>query len=256
MPEDPHGREITLEQMLALRTATEAVSAWLRSELEERLEGLRPLLHPKRFLGDHVKSSSREEAKDADRVFESLQAAYKDAAGSPLKLPGRIDTPLEGIQTRFDLHPWEYAHETAGGAGARRIAVKSPVSWVLTHSSGTALAQIRQAVTGATARNDAEIRQFAINAILMKIIFERTQGLAKIFEAMRYHVEIATSPETGRLPMVRLTSCVPAFRPADGVMLSAVRLSGVPIFEELVDVDALQSMPDPIRDKALALAGA
>jgi hypothetical protein len=40
---------------------------------------------------------------------------------------------------------------------------------------------------------------------------------------------------------------LPSFRPADDLLLTAVRLSGVPAFIELIDTDALSSVEDPLR---------
>ena len=56
------GREITLEKMVELRGKTDAISRWLRAELEDRLETLRPLFAPKLLLGEYLRSGERLEA--------------------------------------------------------------------------------------------------------------------------------------------------------------------------------------------------
>jgi hypothetical protein len=255
MADDGHGREITLDQMMALRAATEAVSGWLRTELADRLESLRPLLVPRRYLGDHVRSAVHEDVKDADKVFELLQTSFREVSGEPLRVSSRLDSPLEPIPGDLQLHPWEYAHEATSGSESRKLTVKSPVSWVLTHAAPVGFGQVRQMLRGEAARNDAQLRQFALNAVLMKIILDRSPGIGRLLQALRLTVSVAASPDTGKIPLCRLTSCVPAFRPADGVILSAVKLSGVPIFEELVDVETLDRIEDPIRAKVRQLAG-
>lgn len=255
MADDTQGREITLEQMMALRAPTEAISSWLRSELEDRLETLRPLLAPRRFLGHHLRSAQSLEVKGADKLFDELQATYKQAAGEPLKLSTRLGSPLDPIPTDLTLHTWEYTHDASEGSDSRRITVKSPVSWVLTYASPLGLAQARQMATGAAPRDEAQLRQFAINACVMKLALARSTGLTRLLQALRIRVSVTTSPETGKLPLTQLLSCVPAFRPSDNVVLSATRLSGVPTFEELVDVQGTSAIEDPLRAKVTALAG-
>jgi hypothetical protein len=255
MADDTQGREITLEQMMALRAPTEAISSWLRSELEDRLETLRPLLAPRRFLGQHLRSAQSLEVKGADKLFDDLQATYKEAGGEPLKLSTRLGSPLDPIPTDLALHSWEYTHEASEGSDSRRVTVKSPVSWVLTYAGPLSLAQVRQMATGAAPRDDAQLRQFVINACVMKLALARSAGLTRLLQALRIRVNVTTSPETGKLPLVQLLSSVPAFRPSDNVVLSATRLSGVPTFEEVVDVQGVSAIEDPLRAKVAALAG-
>ena len=249
------GREITLEQMMALRAPTEAISAWLRAEAQDRLETLRLLLSPRRFLGQHLRTSQGDEVKGADKLFAELQASYKAVAAEPLKITTRLGSPLDHISSDLSLHPWEYTHEATDGSETRSITVKSPVSWILTYASPLSFTQVRQMLAGAVPRDDAQIRQFAINACLMKLTLARSGGIVRLLEALRLRVATVTSPETGALPLVKVSTCVPAFRPADGVVLGAARLSGVPTFEELVDLEALGSIQDPLRAKLTALGG-
>ncbi len=255
MADESQGREITLEQMMALRAPTETISSWLRSELEDRLETLRPLVAPRRFLGHHLRSAQGVEVKGADKLFDELQAVYKEAAGEPLKLSTRLGSPLDPIPTDLALHSWEYTREASEGSDTRRITVKSPVSWVLTYASPLSLAQVRLMAVGAAPRDEAQLRQFAINACVMKLALARSPGLTRLLEALRIRVNVTVSPETGKLPLVQLVSCVPAFRPSDSVVLSATRLSGVPTFEELVDLEGMGAIEDPLRTKVSALAG-
>jgi hypothetical protein len=256
MADEPKdGSEITLERMMALRTATEAVSAWVRKEAEDRLACLRPLLLPRRLLGDHVKSPVHEDVKDADRAFSELQAAYREVSGVPFKLPSRLDSPIDPISTDLVLHRWEYTHEARGDDESRLLSVKSPLSWILMHEAPISLSQARQMLVGGAGRSDADLKQFAINALVMKQILDRNPALTRLFEALRLKTTVVDSPETGKLPLVKLTASIPTFRPSDRVILGATRLSGIPIFEEVLDVDAVKSFPDPYRDRILELIG-
>ena len=139
--EPKHGLEITLERMMILRAATQEVSAWILREAEERLGCLRPLLLPRKLLGGHLKSPVHEEVKDADKAFSELQAAFREVAGAPFKLTGRLDSPIDPIATDLALYVWEYAYRPEGSDASRPVTVKSPLSWVLMHAAPVSLSR-------------------------------------------------------------------------------------------------------------------
>ncbi len=256
MADEPkHGMEITLDRMIALRAATEAVSVWVRREAEDRLACLRPLLLPRRLLGDHVKSPVREDVQDADKAFAELQAAFREISAAPFRLPSRLDSPIDAISTDLVLYRFEYLHEVSVDGESRRLTVQSPLSWVLMHEAPIDLSQARQMLAGGAGRSDADLRQFAVNALVMKQLMERNPALGRLLEALRLRVAIVESPGTGKLPLVQVSSPIPTFRPSDRVMLSATRLSGIPIFEELLDLDGAKNLADPYRDRVLDLIG-
>jgi len=250
-----HGTEITLDRLMTLRSATEAVSKWVRKEVEDRLDCLRPLLLPRRLLGDHVKSAAHEDVKDADKTFTDLQAAFREVAGAPFKLAARLDSPIDAISTDIALYPWEYAYQAAGDNESRALTVKSPLSWVLMHAAPISLSQARQMLVGGAGRSDADLKQFAINALVIKQMLDRNPALVRLLEALRLTVEIVGLPETGKLPLVKLTAPIATFRPSDSLIVSATKLSGISIFEELLDVDAAKTFKDPFGERLIELIG-
>jgi hypothetical protein len=248
------GKDLSLDQIAKLRASTDAISAWLRKDLEGHLETLRPLLLPRRHLETNIKGSRRAyESAQADRVFHTLQSAFEAAAGEPLKLRGTLRTPIDAILNKLELWPWEYSHEIDDGGSGKRITVHSPLSWVLSYASPLSLAQARRMVSGEGSRSETELRQFAIHTVLMKVIFDASPGLVKLLESLRYKVDEVKCPETGKLPFVRLTSSIPTYRPADSVILNVTQFSGVSRFEELVDLEAVEKLGDPLREKVAGL---
>lgn len=246
-------REITLEQMMTLRASTEAAGTWLRSEFSDRLETIRPLLLPRRFLGEHIKSAVQETVRDQDKTFEQLQNAFREISGEPIRVSSRLDSPIESIPGDLQIHDWEYTHEA--GNDRRKLTLKSPVSWVLTYAGAASWGQIREMLLGTAPRNETQIKQFAVGGVILKMALDRSAGIIRLLQALRLSVEILTRPESGKVPIVRLTAPIPAFRPTDALLLQATKLAGVSVFEELVDVDALATLEDPFRTKLLSLAG-
>jgi hypothetical protein len=125
--------------------------------------------------------------------------------------------------------------------------MNSPVRWVLTYSSGYTLAQVRQAVGGLQDRRSDYVRQFVVNALVMRLMFDRYPGIPQLLTDLRYEVRIEKCPGLGELPFVTLNACIPSFRPADELILTATRFSGVPAFIELINVDTIPVLQDPLK---------
>jgi hypothetical protein len=245
------GREISMDQLMTLRASTQAISGWLKSELADRLETVRPLLAARRLLGDHIKSAFRESVRDADKNFEKLQEAYRDVSGSPFKLPSRLDSPIEPISTDLALHPWEYGHALEGG---KKVALRSPVRWIVSYETPISFEQVRTMLAGESARSEEDLKKFTLSALVMNMMVERNAGLVRLLESLRYTVERTTSSDTGKLPLVTISCPVQSFRPADNAIAAATSLSGVSIFEELVDKESIEGIEDPVRARLLELA--
>jgi hypothetical protein len=91
------------------------------------------------------------------------------------------------------------------------------------------------------------VRQFIVSALVMRLCIERFPGLVQLFSDLRYHIRVEKISGLGELPFVTITSCLSSFRPADEVILQATRFSGVPAFIELVDIDSVPLLEDPLK---------
>ena len=153
------------------------------------------------------------------------------------------------IDNSPELYPWEYAYEAKGEGEPRTLTITSPVRWVLTYGSGYTLSQVRQALAGRHERRSDDIRQFVVNALAMNLFFAKYPGMAQLLSDLRYQVHVDKCPGLGALPFVTLNACLPSFRPADNLILMATRFSGVSNFVELVDVDAVNTLQDPLKSR-------
>jgi hypothetical protein len=80
-------------------------------------------------------------------------------------------------------------------------------------------------------------------------MFAHTPGLGPLFADLRYQVQTQSAPDLPKLPLTTITSILPSFRPNDDLILSATNFSGVPAFIEIIDIDAVGRLPDPLRDR-------
>ena len=240
---------LTLDRLLHLRALTKDVSNLCRKQLRGYLESLSLLMRPRRLLGDLIEGASKEGVVGADRNFTELSELYKKVSGGPFQVHRELSSPLRSVSTQVQLYEWEYLHECAGGPDRRPITVTSPFTWVICYSSTYSLSILRQALAGTQQRDPESVREFVLAACLMKLTFSKFPALAGLFEGLRYHLEVRTSPHTGELPLVTVSAPFSSTRPADNLLLVATGLSGTTVFEEILDLDSVRRMQDPLREE-------
>ena len=106
---------------------------------------------------------------------------------------------------------------------------------------------MKQAIAGKGEARPEHVRQFVLNALVTQLIVTHTPGLASLFADLRYHMQPDFTSDLARLPLTTITSGLPSFRPADELILSAANFSGVPSFIELIDIEALSDLQDPLK---------
>ena len=84
-----------------------------------------------------------------------------------------------------------------------------------------------------------------VNALVMHAVLAKFPGITQPLTDLRYEIRTEKSASLAELPLVTIRSCLPSFRPAGTLILAATRVSGVPAFIELIDIDALHTLPNP-----------
>jgi len=245
-------KEIDMQQVGPLREASQRIAQYLQQRLNGYLATLTPLFAPRRVLGEFMESAFREKVPGADQRFAEIEARYKAVSREAFAQPAKLGTPVANIRNELEAHRWEYLY-TVGGEGGQPITVSSPVAWVLTYRGPYNLSDlVAQRLGGETLAPEA-IKGMMLRALTMWQLLELTPALKDLFADLRFPLAVETSAVSGDLPHVVIRSAVPAFRPQDQIVQTVTQLSGVPVFEELIDVDALKEMPDPFRDALTAL---
>jgi hypothetical protein len=242
-------RPLTFQELPDLRRKTETISKFLQDQLSAHLETLRPILSPERLFGKYVGTAgAKGDVPTADRALAQLQQSYRPFSGPPFNLPSELDPYwLTLVGSRVSLHPWEYTHQARTERESKPITMSSPVRWVVSFSSTYTLSHVRQALAGKGERRPEHIRQFVVNGLVMQLMMAHTPGLAPLLADLRYQLSIDFLPDLPKLPLTTITSGLPSFRPADDLILAATNFSGVPAFIELIDVDKLSAVQDPLR---------
>lgn len=238
---------LNVDQVLRLHEITKDVSKFFESQLRTYLQALNPLFRPRRILGEYVEAPARESAVGAETNLEQLKELYKRASGRPIELHSQLTTPIQSISTQLQIHPWDYIHNVDRGGNRKKIAVRSPLSWVVSYPSTYSLSMFREVLRGDHERDQSHLGAFVLRACMMSLMFEKLPELRSLIEGLRYRVEIRKSSELGDLPLVTLSAPFPTIRPADEIVLLASGVSGGSAFEEILDLEATRQLPDPLK---------
>jgi len=240
------GETLTLDQVASLREKTDAVSRILDSRLRVYIETLKPLLAPRRLLGRHV--GSRDDVNGSDLALTRLKELYREVSRSPFGLPLEFpDTALAQLDSQPAIYRWEYTHRAKSERDSKDVTITSPVQWVLSFESGLTLSQVHSMVESRMERKTEVLRQFVVNALVMQLLMKSQPNLVQLLAALRYQMDMKPLPGLGPLSFVTITAPLTSFRPADDVLLMTTRFSGVLAFVELISLELIEHVEDPLR---------
>lgn len=243
---------LDISRLLVLRKITRAMSELLGQELKSHLATLAPLVQPRGVFGQHLRGGEKQALKGDTEAFDELRSLYSALAGKgPLSLPKQLDPPLDVLQTSLDLHPAEYSYVAQDVPESKTVLVSSPLRWVLAFS-GFGPKRLRELSSQKNAGNN-EVQQCALQSLVVHVMLARRPGITRLLEALRFPVSTGRAAEFGDLPITYVTGPISTLRPPDDVILQSTEISGMPVFEEVVNLDDLTNVPDPLKDRLLQL---
>ncbi len=245
-------KEFDLNQMAPLRNASQMISQYLYQKIESYLEPLNALFAPKRVLGEYLEGFSRESVRGAEKNFAILADRYAKVCNATFHIPGKLKSPVPAIRNKLKIYPWEYPYQI-GGDPAQTITISSPVKWILTYDYPYTLSNVLKANRKGEKLQLEETRQFVINTVTLWLLMSKEAGLKQILADLRYPVSEDTSSVSGDLPFIVISSSIQSFIPQDDLIQTVTQLSGKPVFEELVDLESVDSITDPLAEKLKAL---
>jgi hypothetical protein len=243
----------SIQSLLVLRKLTRSITDVVRVQMTEYLRTLTPLLRPKALLGEYIQGGVKEPTRKADKAFKDLQTAYELVAGSrPFNLPRDLTPPLNLPALSLEITPLDYIHVVQADTGPRKITVRSPLTWVLTYNDFPP--NRLQELLDTKARSIDEVQRFVLSYLIIHLATTNEPGLMQVFEALHFPLTTSKSREFGELPITRIGIGISTTRPADSVILESAELTGMDAFEELVNVDDLARLKDPLKEKLMDIA--
>jgi hypothetical protein len=92
-----------------------------------------------------------------------------------------------------------------------------------------------------------------LHTLLLQVVLTRQAGVAKILEGLRFPVSTDKRPESGDLPLAYVSAPLATVLPPDAVIIESTEISGTDAFEEVVSVDEMARLKDPLRETLLEL---
>jgi hypothetical protein len=248
MMNDTERKPMTFSEVIEVRRKTEAVSKYLNERLSGYVETLRPLFVPDRYIGKLA--GGKFDVQGSDRALAEIQQKYREFTAKPFDLSLEFDPHwLSLVGSRLDLQRWAYTHRIQTDGETKAVTITSPSRWILTYRSNFTVVQMAEAM-GSKERAPIELRrQFVVNALVMQLAVTRNPGLGELMDGLHYRLQSEAFPGLSKLPLVTFTSPLPSFRPSDDLILEATGFSGVPAFIELLDMEAIRELRDPLREE-------
>jgi hypothetical protein len=250
------------KQLLVLRKLTRAVADLLHGQVREYLLTLAPLLRPRAVLGHLVEGGGKETVHGADKALAELQGLYEAISGAhPFNLRKELKTPLEVASASLEMTPMEYAYVARAEGTAKTVTITSPLKWVLSYAGmapgrlitvGFTPRRLREVVADRGLSKD-ELQQFLVHYLVLHVAATRQAGVAKVLDALHFPLGTSKVAEFGDLPMTTIASSLSTVRPPDDLIIENTEISGTDAFEEVINLDDLPRMRDPLRERLVEL---
>lgn len=239
----------SIQKLLVLRKLTKAISTVLREQMDIYLSTLAPLLRPRLVLGDYVASSTKESVRGAEKNFRELQSLYDTVATTkPFNLGPELKPPVEIVSTAIEVRPLEYAHTATTETESKTVTVTSPLTWVLFYS-GFELPRLKQMV-GDRNRSLSDLREFVVHYMIMHVVMTKQTGVTQMLETLHFPIQAGNHlPVLGGLPITYLKSSISTIRPPDNVIIESTEISGMNVFEEVINIDDIVRLRDPLKER-------
>jgi hypothetical protein len=239
-----------IQSLLALRKLTRAITDAVRVQMTEYLRTLTPLMRPQVVLGEYIQGGQKEATRKADKAFKDLQALYEAVAPvKPFYLQRELNPPLDFPRVGLEITPLDYVHLAQDGASTRKIKVRSPLTWVLTYTDFPP--NRLQELLDNKGRDAAELQRFVLSYLVLHLLTTQDKALMQIFDALHFPITTSKSPQFGDLPITRIGVPVATIRPSDAVVIESAELTGIDAFEEVVKLDDVKNLGDPLKERLL-----
>jgi hypothetical protein len=242
-----------IQRLLKLRKLTRAIADLLRGQLIDYLATLRPMFLPRSIFGEYVQGGAKESVRGAEKVYLQLQSLYASVAkAKPYNLEQELRSPINLENSALEITPVEYSHIVTSDGQSKAVAVTSPFKWVLTYT-GFSPARLQQLLANPN-RIDEETHRFVLHYTALRVALASHPGLPRLFEGLRFPIGSGRMPEFGELPLTYISSRISSIRPPDELIVESTEISGQNAFEEIVNLDDLRNLEDPIHTQLLELA--
>ena len=241
-----------IQPLLVLRKLTRAITDAVRVQITEYLTTLAPVFRPQTVFGDYIVGGVKESTRRAEQALKEVQTLYETVApAKPFNLRRELTPPFNFGPAGLEITPVDYIHVIQSGSETRRITVRCPLTWTVSYA-GFSPSRLPELLDPRV--RGEELQRFILSHLVLRAVTTHQHGLVQMFEALRFPLVSSKTPEFGDLPMTRIGVGISTARPSDAVVLESAEVTGIDAFEEVVNVDDISRLVDPLKERLMAIA--
>jgi len=240
-------KDLDNQQFMQLRGKTEKIVELMGKRLKGHLNTLKPLFVPKKLLGSYIKSSSMDDVPGSDKAFAELQEQYTAICEKPFGLPKKLQSPLPPIASQLEAVPLKYSLYI-GGSKEKATSITAANRWILSYQNECPYNRLKAMISGDETCHPEVMKQSLIAYLTLVLFLKHFPELEQLLQDLRYEVGVQNLEDLGGLPVVIVKAPIECFLPSDDFILQITQLSGIPAFQEIIDLDAVEKMPDPLKE--------
>ena len=245
---------LDVSRIRLLRRVTRAVAADFESKLRTHLTTLAPLMHPRLVFGRHLRQAGIKGVSGEDAALETLQKLYAELVGKkPFDRLKALEPPLDIPQGMVEIHPAEYRHVVQVASSQKMIVIKSPLKWVLSFT-GFDPEELQELASAGNPAAAGRLQRSVVHYLAMHVTLARRPGIGQVMEAMRFPLHTGRLDGCGELPVTFVESPLSTIRPVDELIVETTEISGTPEFEEILDLEQIVSLQDPLKNQIYDVA--
>ncbi len=95
----------------------------------------------------------------------------------------------------------------------------------------------------------SELQVCVLHFLVMHVTLNKRSGTPRLLEALRFPLRFERMDEFGELEFPVISSPLSTVRPSDDVIIKSTELSGTSTFEEVLNLEDMKRMADPLKEK-------
>jgi hypothetical protein len=228
---------------------TRAVSDYLAQQLNGHLSALTPLFNPRAVFGDRIRGGAKIAGRDAEKAYADLTGLYEGIyRAKPFNLRKEFDSPIDLLSATPEISSSSYSYSAESGNTSKTITVTSPLNWVLSYK-GLGPERLRELLARKAEVVGSDLQVCVLHFLVMHVALKKRSGTTRLLEELRFPLKFERMDEFGELEFPIISSPLSTVRPSDDVIIKSTELSGTSTFEEVLNLEGMKEMTDPLREK-------
>jgi hypothetical protein len=242
-----------IPRLIELRKLTRSISEHIETQLKAYLATLAPLFSPLPILGEYARGGSKSPVKGAERAFQDLKHRFHTIIKQPpFSLDNELTSPLDVFSATPMLTHVEYAYSADKEERSSNLKVTSPLKWILSYPDMSPK-KLRELLLGNRNQLRDELSHTLLQCLTLNLVLEKQPGLIEILHNLRFQTETIQLEGLGAIPFLLISCPVTTHLPPDEIIIQNTEISGIPSFEEIINIDDIRNMSDPLRDNILSI---